>query len=224
MDILGNAAKYLYFNEKNEVLCNSCTGYNKPRNRARVIYITGRDEPFVANANGFTRLHIEVDGVYVAFDAAKCGTHDRSYSRSFKVGPDLITGDRALDFDVLRRAYIEQRDAEADRSRAQQQDYVDGLRRIALMTEDQFDIKYDIVNTRARGDTTEVTINGPTGYGTMAPVARVTLDNDYGVWKVSTSEFGGHTGRGRGSPALSRIIGRLLLDFADKADELNGVE
>jgi len=219
VDILGNADTYLTFNEKNEVLCGSCTGYNRPKSRARVVYLDGRDDPYPTNAAGQQRLHIEVDGKYIAFGSAKCGVHDRAYTRTFQVNPNMLTNDPLLDFDVLHRAYIIQRDEEQRRQQSFHDDYVAGLRRTAAMTEDEFTIEYTVLSER-RGGGTEVTIKGPS-HDEPREVAKVTLDNDYGVWSVHTVEYGGHTGRGRGSPAIARIIGRLLIEMADSADELN---
>jgi len=220
MDILGTADKYLTFNEKGEVMCGSCFGDR--RNRARKVYLDSRDEPWPANASGFQPLHIEVDGAYVRFGRAKCGVHDRSYSRTASIKPDLLTGDRPLDFDLLRRAYLKAKTEEADREERMRRDYMADLIRTATMTRDRF-----TVEEAGQSGGMRWTVYGPTGYSDAAgkpqrrPVSQVSLENDAGVYRVTTSDFSGHVGRGRGSTALTRLVAELMVAAADKADEMN---
>lgn len=215
MDIKGNADIYLFFNDKNEPMCSQCFNH---RFRARDVLIEYRDEPFAISSNGGQPLHIEVDGVFVRFGRAKCGNHDRQHSRGARISPSLLTNDRLLDFDLLRRAYIKHRDETDVRHAKEDASWRQHLLDVASMPASAFSVEYKVKNYDG---SFEWVISGPTQDSTFRGISIITAAPEHGVWRVMASDYSGHVGKGRGAPSLTRIIARTMLQAADICEEKN---
>jgi hypothetical protein len=203
---------YLIFNDNREAMC----GVHGCDHRARDVLGISREAKDASVAG--SRLHIKVGNHYLWFGTARCGTHNRGKSHSqLWMQATLMTGYIDLDFDTLARAFSEKEERDRLRHEREEALYRKSQLEVALMAEDQFVVE----RGSHYNDGVEWVIKGPDYSGKPAVTSQVSITIDAGVAHVRTSDYAGHTGRGHGSPALARLIARLLVEAADIADERN---
>jgi hypothetical protein len=146
------------------------------------------------------------DGKHVACIATVCGLHDHARYTRFTVLPiGGFTGDPVIDNEWAKVAYERDLDAAEARRRQQTQDYADWMREDAAI---EFTVA--VQQTPGREELIEWRlISSKNG----RPTTRVVVLSENGVRKVSLSDFGGHTGGGRGNLAWVKAI-RVILEQA----------
>jgi hypothetical protein len=205
------ADPYLIFNGRREAMC----GAHGCDHRARDIEGISREAKDASVAG--SRPHIKVGDHYLWFGRALCGTHNRSHRLGMWMQATLMTGYIDLDFDLLARAFSEKEERDRLRHERQEADYRSDRLKVARTTDEDFNIVQE--NDHRSGK--RWVINGRDYGGGWAPCSWVTLVNDHDVWSITNGDYAGHTGKGRGSPALARIVARLIAEAADIADERN---
>lgn len=216
-DILGAADIYLTFNEKNEVMCDA----SRCKNRARVVLVTERDDP-PYRGGGTQAQHLKIDDKYVVIWKAKCGVHDRGgHWGDIAIPSSLFTNEPRMDWDLVRRCVEKDH---ADRAeRAARDAALDAERRREVANLTEMDFQVEAQEERRNG--TRWVVKGHSYDDSWVGVAWVELDNDgTGIWHINTGGYSGYVGKGIGSPALARIIARLLLKAAETAEQNNGGE